>query len=328
MYKLIIYLLLSLVSIISIIVLLITIKFYRDKNFEKKFLATYKPSRIENIGKVKNLSILPLIDYYSSNEKLAAESGVSYLIEADNKRILFDVGFNRENLHPSPLLQNMNALNIKISDLDSIFISHLHVDHVGGLKAKKNRTFALSGEELDLGGIKAYTPTEMIHKSANIEVISNSTKISEGIVSLGPIKRAIWGMGLTGEQALAINVEDKGIVLIVGCGHQTIEKVLEQTEQLFDIPIYAIFGGLHFPVTSRDGDFVFNVRKVIGTGTLPWQGIKKSEVNNTIDYLLKKSFAKIGISAHDSCDWTIDTFKEAFKNKYEEILIGRKIIIK
>lgn len=326
MLNIIVYPLLALLMVILILFLLITVKFYKDKKIEDN-LRQEKLSIIQEIGTVNKLSILPLVDYYATNPSLAVESGVSYLIEADGKKILFDVGFNRESKHPSALINNMNELNIKTADLDSIFISHLHVDHVGGFKAKKNSSFALSGEDIDLNGIKAYVPTNMVHTSADIEVISKPTKIFDGIVSLGPINRAIWGMGLTAEQALAINVEGKGIVLIVGCGHQTIEKVIEQTEQLFDLPIHAVFGGLHFPITNRAGDFVFNIRKRIGTGKLPWKGILKSEVYSTIKFLMTRNLRQIGISGHDSCDWTIDRFKEAFETKYEEILVGKKMVI-
>lgn len=327
MSKLILSPLLAILLIVLIVILLITIKFYQDQNTAKKLWTEAKFTKMQNIGEVASLNIIPLIDYYAVNDKLAVESGVAYLLETEQKRILFDVGFNRENLHPSPLLKNMQELDINPANLDFIVISHLHVDHVGGLQAKKNSTFALSGEEVDLKGLKAYTPTRMVHKSAEIEVVSGPTKIAEGIVSLGPINRAIWGMGLTAEQALAINVKDKGIVLIVGCGHQTIEKVVEQANQVFDVPIYAIYGGLHFPVTSREGDFVFNIRKILGTGTLPWQGISREDVSAAINFLTTLNLSKIGISAHDSCDWTIVQFKEAFQERYNEILVGKRIVI-
>lgn len=45
-----------------------------------------------------------------------------------------------------------------------------------------------------------------------------------------------------------MNVEGKGIVLIVGCGHQTIPKLLKRYDDVFDEPLYGIVGGLHFPV--------------------------------------------------------------------------------
>lgn len=45
-------------------------------------------------------------------------------------------------------------------------------------------------------------------------------------------------MGYVLEQSLAVNVEGKGIVLIIGYGHQTIEKIIERAQELFDEPIY------------------------------------------------------------------------------------------
>ncbi len=78
---------------------------------------------------------------------------------------------------------------------------------------------------------------------------------------------------MTPEQALAVNVAGKGIVLIIGCGHQTLERAVARTEALFDEPLYGVIGGLHFPVTGsriRGG-----VQRVIGTGKPPWQFIEQ-----------------------------------------------------
>ena len=47
-------------------------------------------------------------------------------------------------------------------------------------------------------------------------------------------------MGPVDEQALAIRVEGKGIVLIVGCGHQGLANLLTRSAQLFDEPIYGM----------------------------------------------------------------------------------------
>ncbi len=55
-------------------------------------------------------------------------------------------------------------------------------------------------------------------------------------------------LGRIDEQALAVNVEGKGIVLVVGCGHQTVPRMLHRASQLFDEPIHGIVGGLHYPL--------------------------------------------------------------------------------
>ncbi|MCG2768727.1 MAG: MBL fold metallo-hydrolase, partial [Anaerolineae bacterium] len=88
--------------------------------------------KLEDLGTVKRLSILPLMDWYTASDGLAVEPGVSYLVRADDTTILFDVGFNVHGEHPSPLLLNMEALGVSLAEIDAIVISHLHEDHVGG----------------------------------------------------------------------------------------------------------------------------------------------------------------------------------------------------
>ena len=43
----------------------------------------------------------------------------------------------------------------------------------------------------------------------------------------------------------------------------------------------------------------------IGPGKLPWRPISKADVRSTVAFLEEKQPALVGISAHDSCDWTI-----------------------
>lgn len=65
--------------------------------------------------------------------------------------MLFDTGFNRHQLAPYPLEHNMEKLGIGINDFKTIVISHNHMDHVGGLKRQKAKTFAISPDQGDLG---------------------------------------------------------------------------------------------------------------------------------------------------------------------------------
>ena len=66
------------------------------------------------------------------------ESGLSFLIETDDAKILFDTGF-------SPLfLSNARKMGINLTDLTGVCISHGHNDHTNGLPAlgkllKQNR---------------------------------------------------------------------------------------------------------------------------------------------------------------------------------------------
>ncbi|MBU7005740.1 dihydropterin-6-yl-methyl-4-(beta-D-ribofuranosyl)aminobenzene 5'-phosphate synthase 7-8 [Peptococcaceae bacterium DYL19] len=299
--------------------------FSKNKEIAEASWNEYRPEKIANLGTVKELKIMPLIDYYTSNDTLSGEPGVSYLVSAGDKKIMFDVGFNMENEHPSPLLRNMNQLGVDIKEIDTIVISHNHVDHTGGIQAKKQDTFLLSGEEIDLSHVKALVPEKMVHSTAEVEVTPKPKKIADGIATIGTIDRAIWGMGLTSEQALVVNVEGKGLVLVVGCGHQKAARILERTRELFDVPIYGVIGGLHYPV--EESRMKFNMQKIIGTGKLPWQKIEQQEVLEAAAELDKTNLSMIGISAHDSCDWTLDKFRELFRERYVDIMVGKEISV-
>lgn len=60
---------------------------------------------------------------------LAGEHGVSFVIEAGGRRILYDTG------HTGAVVGNLHALGIPPASLDGIVISHGHSDHTGGLLA-------------------------------------------------------------------------------------------------------------------------------------------------------------------------------------------------
>lgn len=128
---------------------------------------------------------------------------------------------------------------------------------------------------------------------------------------------------------MAVNVENKGIVLIVACGHQTLPKILARAEALFNEPIYGLVGGLHYPVTfSRIKPMGFEIQKYLGTGRVPCRPITMNEVQESIKCLKKRNPKVVAISAHDSCDASIDAFREAFPSAYKDIKVGEAIIIK
>ena len=101
----------------------------------------HQPPPIADFGSTRSLSILPLVDWHASRDELQTEAGVSYLIQTDRSTILFDVGENLGSRDPSPLLHNMKALGIGVDDFDTVVISHNHLDHVGGRKWVRQRTF-------------------------------------------------------------------------------------------------------------------------------------------------------------------------------------------
>lgn len=301
------------------------VKFYRGRGEAERAWRQYIPPRFEQPSTVGNLSVLPLIDYHTAADSLLGEAGVSYLVKADETTILFDLGFNRRGLSPSPLQHNMDALGVARDEIDMVVISHRHVDHMGGPGAQKGRTFTISPDDPVPLDMPAYVPDEMVHPSARVTLVTEPVELAPGVFSIGTIARSIWLLGLTWEQALAVNVEGKGIVLIIGCGHQTLERAVERTEALFDEPLYGVIGGLHLPVTGSR--IKGGVQRIIGTGKPPWRLVTKDDVQATIDHLARKTPGLVAISAHDSCDWSVDQFRSAFRHCYRDVVVGEEIVI-
>jgi len=73
------------------------------------------------------MNIISLIDNYQGNERLKAEHGLCLYIETAHHKILFDTG--QSNL----FIENAKKMNIDLSEVDTVVISHAHNDHIGGL---------------------------------------------------------------------------------------------------------------------------------------------------------------------------------------------------
>jgi 7,8-dihydropterin-6-yl-methyl-4-(beta-D-ribofuranosyl)aminobenzene 5'-phosphate synthase len=301
------------------------VKFERERREAERIWSGSAPSRIARPGSVSRLSVTPLIDFYTADDTLCGEPGVSFLVRADDFTLLFDVGLNQKKESPSPLVRNMAALGVSRSEIDAVLISHCHMDHTGGLAAQKARTFELTPDDPEPLQVATYVPVEMTYGSAPVQVVSDAVELAQGVWSVGTIPRSLWLMGLTLEQAVAVNVEGRGLVLIIGCGHQTLERVIARAQALFDVPLYGVIGGLHFPVTGSR--MPWGMQRVIGTGRLPWDQIRKDDVGQTVAFLQGKAPSLVGISAHDSCDWTIGAFRDAFGERYRDVEVGREIVV-
>jgi len=304
-------------------------RFHLGRRRADRVWASARYPKLEDVGTVKRLTILPLIDWYTAREGLIVEAGVSYLVRADDTAVLFDVCYNTRSEHPSPLLRNMAALGVDVADVDALVISHAHEDHVGGISHMMQHTFALSGQPVDLKGIPAYVPLPLSNPTAQVTVVDGPRVIAPGVASMGTIPRQMFFFGWTLEQSLAVNVEGKGIVLIVGCGHPTLQRIVDRAEMLFDEPVYGLVGGLHYPVTaSREVKFGLPLQRLLCTGKWPWDPITRQDVEAAIAYLQRRNPQVVALSAHDSCDWSIEAFRQAFGAAYEDLLVGKEIVVR
>jgi 7,8-dihydropterin-6-yl-methyl-4-(beta-D-ribofuranosyl)aminobenzene 5'-phosphate synthase len=320
--------LLSLLVIIIVVMSYLMVRFYRGKQKATKLWRLSAFSKMTNLGATRSLEVIPLIDWRTSREDLKGEAGVSYLVRTDNGSILFDLGLNVKRSDPSPLLHNMKQLGITVDDFNSIVISHNHGDHVGGLKWQRQRSFSLTDHQIDLNKKAVYTPIPMTYPGLHPICSEKPTIVADGMATIGTIPNQDFFSGWILEQALAVNVQGKGIVLIIGCGHQTLSNILERTEALFEKPLYGLIGGLHYPVTdSRLRVAGIKLQKYIGTCRPPWRPITIDIVRENITLLKRWNPKIVGLSEHDSCDASVAAFRNAFPDAYEEIKVGKSIVI-
>ena len=279
---------------------------------------------IRNLGVTEKFEMIPLIDGISQDTGLAAEPGVSYLIRTDDATILFDVGLNVQGSDPSPLLRNMKKLGVSMDEIDIIVISHNHGDHVGGQGWALQHTFSVTNHQIDLGNKTIYVPEPMTYPDQEPVYSYDPVKIAKGVATIGVIHCPMF-VSHVQEQAIAVNVKDRGIVVISGCGHQTIEKLVARTEKIFDEPIYGLIGGFHLPVTvSR------HIQRYYGwmvTGKLPWATLTKDDVEQYVALLQDHDIEVVGVSGHDSCDWSMEAFRKAYQDHYIDLFVGGHITL-
>jgi len=167
------------------------------------------------------MKITILYDNTVFQSGLKSDWGFSCLVETQNRTILFDTGTNG-----SLLLENMRKLGIDPLSIKDVFISHPHFDHIGGLSAFLNEN----------NNIQIYVPISLrgIRNAKEIIYVDESRELHENIFSTGQLDNI--------EQSMAVKT-DKGLVLIVGCSHPEVGKILKAASQFGKV--YAIIGGLH-----------------------------------------------------------------------------------
>jgi 7,8-dihydropterin-6-yl-methyl-4-(beta-D-ribofuranosyl)aminobenzene 5'-phosphate synthase len=195
-----------------------------------------------------------------------AEHGLSYLVEFDGKKLLFDTG--QSNL----FLLNAGVMGIDMTNIDMIILSHGHFDHGDGLP------YLTGGKLLCHPGcfIKRYRKADASYiglvnskdeLKGKFDLITSLApyKISEKIVFLGEIPRLtdfesrhtsfIFENGnpdfVMDDSALAVILE-KGLFVVTGCGHAGIVNTLKHASLVTGIgKIHGIMGGFHLKARDR-----------------------------------------------------------------------------
>ncbi len=214
---------------------------------------------------------------------LLAAHGLAFWITLQENgretRILMDAANS-----PFPLLNNLEALEHNLEEVDALVLSHGHPDHYGGLTAVLERRDRALPVYLHRD---AYLPKVLLtprgrvgpwqleraglvergaelHENAGPSMIPGQALITGTVEAStafetplpGP-KRLVGDQEendpFTDEQALVAHVAGKGLVVVGGCSHPGIVNMVKYAQKLTGVrEVAAIIGGLHLTAGGPD----------------------------------------------------------------------------
>ena len=216
---------------------------------------------------IEQLKVTTLVENTASGRGLLGEHGLSFLVEADGRRVLFDTG------QGLVLESNAERLGLSLEGLDAIVLSHGHYDHTGGLMAVLARNpdarlylhpaalepkFNRYGKDIGSG---LPSVEELAARAGELIFTDEATEIVPGLSVTGRIPRRNDYEDTGGpfyrdsacreedtipdDQALFLRTV-KGVVVILGCGHSGVVNTLERVAELVgESRVHALVGGMH-----------------------------------------------------------------------------------
>ncbi len=215
-----------------------------------------------------------------TRESLIAEHGFSALVKVTNgntsELLLFDAGLSRRGL-----IHNMDVLDIKPKEFHSIVLSHGHADHTRGLMGMVERlgekkmplllhpdaflerkVIFPDGHEINLpppdrrilsqDGIEFIEERGPSYVLGGLVLVTGQVHRTTAFETGFPLHHALrdgeWQKDpyIHDDQAVVVNVKDKGLVVLTGCGHAGAINTIKQAQDLTGVQkIHAVIGGFH-----------------------------------------------------------------------------------
>ncbi|NLH50566.1 MAG: MBL fold metallo-hydrolase [Myxococcales bacterium] len=296
----------------------------------RKFTAGVKEAEARNAARLEKAAPLELparqrfeltviVDHRHA-DGFIGDAAVVYQLRHERGVMLMDVGFGPER---PAFAHNAANLGIDPAAWQALFISHLHPDHMGGLTAVRRKSVLIPPGFAPPQDLPCYLPAPCATPGLTAEVIDAPRALPTGFASTGPLARMLCFTGITEEQAVIARLAGKGLVIVTGCGHPTIEVIIQMVRRLSAEPIHAIIGGLHFPITqSRGAKLGIEFQQIIGTGKGWWERIDDRDLDRTIRSLNESGAERILLSAHDTCDHSLQRIAAEVKAQVEVLTAG------
>lgn len=234
----------------------------------------------------EEVRLVTVFDNYEHRSGLETGWGFSCLVKINDKAVLFDTG-----AEGSVLLSNLEKMEILPSEADAVVLSHPHFDHTGGLAAllSENSEVTVYGHT----GFGSDFQSKLESRGAEYVEVSSAYKFGESAGVTGPV-----GGGIP-EQAFFVSTR-KGLVVITGCAHPGVVRMVEKAKEVTGEKVYLVLGGFHLG------------------------GAPRERLLETAEELKKLGVEKAA-PCHCSGDKSQQVFAEVFADNYVENGVGRII---
>ena len=243
-----------------------------------------------------------------------AEHGFSMLIRVSShgktRSVLFDTGCS-----PDGIIENSKRLGISLTEVECIALSHGHYDHFGGLLSavkavgKADLPVILHEDmfrrratsEKDKVHVYPAFPTKQELSPANVVCtkqpqlfaddmllvtgeIPRETSFEKGFPQHKSLEAGGWKPDpwILDDRAVALNLKEKGLVLVSGCAHAGIINTIRYTQKITTITdVYAVLGGFHLAGKENEGRIwqtvrdlkLINPKRIIPSHCTGWRGM-------------------------------------------------------
>ena len=273
------------------------------------------------------MKVKVLVENTSVSSKIKSKHGLCLYIQTAKHKILFDLGPN------GLFLENARKMGVNIADIDTVVISHGHVDHAGALSLfLQNNHLAkiyiresafdrhytkVLGAPFSVGLDRSLRENKQIIFTDSVEVIDDELTLFSDVQSKELTSRSNLALlaeingkkqidNFTHEQNLLITEGNKA-VLFAGCAHTGIVNIKARAEQLTNGKPLEIIGGFHLynPIS------------------------KKHESKELVDKIAERlnDGGTCYYTCHCTGQWAYGIMKETLKDNLEHLSTGKEIEI-
>ncbi len=276
------------------------------------------------------MRIVVLSDNRTLNDKFAPEHGLCIYVETEQFKCLLDLGASDK------FIQNAVKLGIDIKDVDYVFISHGHIDHIGGLPAfldlnkkakiilskyaltqsyfsKRNgfRNISIDVDLLNDNNRFVYVESEMVFKNVIHVFTSITNDYSTPKANTTLYKDAGAGIILDDfNHELIVSFGIDNLFIYTGCAHKGLLNILASSSLFLSKKIRYVMGGFHLLDSKPEQEFETT-----------------KEINEIANELLSKYPESNFITGHCTGENVFNKLKETLNERIIHFYTGYSINI-